>query len=420
MGLILLVAATVIGQRPLPAQEKWTSRSPVMSAFQGRSFGAIAFGGGMYVGIGSPYSALLSPGLLATSPDGVSWTTRNIDTAATLLDVCYGAGRFVAVGTEGVILASDDGTVWSAQSTSNGSRVRFVSVTYGAGLFVAVCLTDNAPAPVRGRSIYTSSDGKAWTPRVAMAQEFMKVAYNGARFAAISGGGDTYISSDGITWILGGSSVIAFADTVLKFTAANGLFVGVGMYGYIISSPDGVTWTKREISASANFQLQGVVGTPFGFIAVGFEATGYDREAPTVGTNSVVLTSADGVAWSRRMVGLATPLVGVVFGDGQAVVVGINGAVLTTDDLSTFRVRAAPVVIYSAASGPTGFAATGTDGFILSSADGLNWNAQTDGTGSVLRGLTYGAGLFVGVGTSSRLLYQRPLTNRLSKEGGSG
>ena len=46
-------------------------------------------------------------GALASSPDGVTWTTRTSGTTVTLHDVTHGDGRYVAVGQGGKILVSE-------------------------------------------------------------------------------------------------------------------------------------------------------------------------------------------------------------------------------------------------------------------------------------------------------------------------
>jgi hypothetical protein len=50
------------------------------------------------------------------------------------------------------------------------------------------------------------------------------------------------------------------------------------------------------------------------------------------------------------------------------------------------------------------FVAVGSDGTILTSPDGINWMARTSGTSNGLIGVAYGNGLFVAVGEDGAIL----------------
>jgi len=86
----------------------------------------------------------------------------------------------------------------------------------------------------------------------------------------------------------------------------NGTFVAVGSYGEILTSPDGVTWTRRDSGTEKD--LSGVaygVGT---FIAVG--------------SYGEILTSPDGLAWTERCSGTSSLLKEVSYGNDTFVAVG--------------------------------------------------------------------------------------------------
>src|ERR1700730_1161734 len=63
--------------------------------------------------------------------DGLaSWTLRSSPGTNDLFGVAFGNGQFVAVGDQGTILTSGDGTNWMAQSSGTASRlstVRFLN-----------------------------------------------------------------------------------------------------------------------------------------------------------------------------------------------------------------------------------------------------------------------------------------------------
>ena len=102
----------------------------------------------------------------------------------------------------------------------------------------------------------------------------------------------------------------------------NGLFVAVGEAGTILTSPDGVTWTRQN--SNTLFNLYGVSYANNQFIAVG---------------DSVVLSgSSDGVTWSVEDVSgtLSLPLNGVCYANGQFVAVG-NNQIMTSADGSNWN-----------------------------------------------------------------------------------
>ncbi|MDP2645520.1 MAG: Ig-like domain-containing protein, partial [Desulfobacterales bacterium] len=77
-------------------------------------------------------------GVITTSPDGVTWTSRILG-VPWLRDIVWSGTQFVAVGGGGVIFTSPDGITWSSQTpvaTSNLGKViwtgtQFLAVGYG-------------------------------------------------------------------------------------------------------------------------------------------------------------------------------------------------------------------------------------------------------------------------------------------------
>jgi hypothetical protein len=66
--------------------------------------------------------------------DGTTWSL--IPVSNYLNSVTYGNGQFVAVGNDGMILNSTDGTTWTRINSENMNSL--FSVTYGNKEFVAV------------------------------------------------------------------------------------------------------------------------------------------------------------------------------------------------------------------------------------------------------------------------------------------
>jgi hypothetical protein len=87
----------------------------------------------------------------------------------------------------------------------------------------------------------------------------------------------------------------------------------VGLGGTILTSPDGVTWTRR--TSGTNSELRGVAYGDGLFVAVG---------------DGTILTSPDGVSWTRQTPPTGNWLYGVTYGNGRFVAVGMYGIILTS------------------------------------------------------------------------------------------
>jgi hypothetical protein len=80
-------------------------------------------------------------------------------------------------------MTSPDGITWTARTTPTPSR-QWRSVTYGAGLFVAVATTGT------GDRVMTSPDGINWTNRVSSADNnWNDVTFDNGRFVAVANSG---------------------------------------------------------------------------------------------------------------------------------------------------------------------------------------------------------------------------------------
>jgi hypothetical protein len=118
-----------------------------------------------------------------------------------------------------------------------------------------------------------------------------------------------------------------------------------------------------------------------------------------VGWNGAILTSPDGVSWTRRTSGTSDTLWDVAYGNGTFVVVGRNGTILTSPDGVSWTAQTSPTSndLYAVTYGNGLFVAVGWNGAILTSPDGVNWTQRTSETVNGLNGVTYGNGTFVAV-----------------------
>jgi hypothetical protein len=112
----------------------------IVDSFPGSTLFGIASGN---IGTGDEATiAVGGAGLIAgsfyqtTNASSTGWITETSGTTNALEAIIFANGLFVAVGTDGTVLSSPDGSTWTTQ---NSGTFNFLSsVTYGNGLFVAV------------------------------------------------------------------------------------------------------------------------------------------------------------------------------------------------------------------------------------------------------------------------------------------
>ena len=282
----------------------------------------VGYGNGLFVALSSTLSSV------ATSADGRSWTSR---TAISAQHFAYGNGIYVCAGSGYSSAASQDGTTWTAGQLpyySGYNRPSFRSLCYGAGLFVALIVTDELGDSVP--RIATSTDGVTWTNRTLpagsvpayVAAYYDQIAYGNGLFVAISSSLRNLVtSSDGVNWSLysgvipsGNWSNIAFGGG-LFFACDYGTGQGSRYY---MTSADGQTWGRGSHYVTADWR--GVAYGDGGFVLV---SSGTPSTSLTVGAASGVL----GDVWSQRAFPSNNGWRSVAFGGGRFVAVNYGSAV---------------------------------------------------------------------------------------------
>lgn len=294
---------------PFPASsaplDNWHVRNSVPGGY---TLNAVAYGNGMFVAVGRQ-------GTILSSPDGTTWTPQTSGTSATFHGVTHGNDLFVAVGDAGTIFTSPDGKSWTAQTSGTGLSLD--SVTYGNGIFVVVS---------GGSTNLTSPDGVNWTIRNSF--EMGRIAFSDGRFVALGIGNSYYVSQDGTNWTF--KLIVLEPQGVYSGIAIhNGTYVIVGVHlaiGFsppvlveqIITSPNGDDWTLAYRSAQSGKMFLGLTHGNGYFVAVG--------------QGGAVHVSTDGSSWNN--VTTATDSVhGVVYGNRTFVAVGENGLIIQSDPM---------------------------------------------------------------------------------------
>jgi len=212
-------------------------------------------------------------------------------------------------------------------------------------------------------------------------------------FVAVGLGPDGVLTSpDGTLWT--GARVGNALHTVI---CGGGTFVAAGLHGEIVTSSDGVTWTKRSSGTDA-----WLTGVAFG-----------NQKFVVVGDNGTILTSSDGgVTWTRMSCPITNQLRGVTYGSGTFVAVGLGHRaagdyycpVLTSTDGVTWAQQGTQADCYGLAYEDGAFVALGSDGHMMTSPDGGTWTVRHCGTSNNLLDTACGNGSVVVVGGAGTIL----------------
>jgi hypothetical protein len=294
---------------------------------------------------------------------GYSWTAQNSGTNANFRNICFGAGRWLAVGTsggtgitaestdgsnwsltqqsaaidydmnnascanntflavaEGGILVSSDGTSWAQATinTPNSSNYpqQLTAAAYGGGVWVVV---DNLFLTEEGWGILTSTDGATWNETIVTGSyaQPTSIAYGNGTFVIVGYGGLIMTSTNGSTWTAGNlSSGVA----IMSIVFANGQFVAVTNSGESLISTDGNNWS----SYSDNNQYPNGIAYGGGIYLI----------LGTLSGGSVAV-STDGQNWTNATSYLpgglsADALTSAAYGNSMFVAVGNNGEIGTS------------------------------------------------------------------------------------------
>jgi hypothetical protein len=234
--------------------------------------------------------------------------------------------------------------------------------------------------------------------------EYKDVVYGngvfvGLRSMGFPGGQEIVISNDGITWEGTGAALC----TRSSLSYANGRFF-VGDCSTVLISSDGRNWDRHPIPWES--------GQIFGRTAYGngiYVAIGGSSPSAII-SSGTVLTSTDGITWSRSHIGSPAELIDIAYGNGIFVAVGrtwregyLHGVLLTSADgiIWTDRTPENTSQLRGIAFGGNIFVAVAirstwnilSDSEILISQDGINWSSEFQ-RGVILDSVVYGNGVF--------------------------
>lgn len=302
---------------------------------QPQALNGIAFGHGQFVAVGDA-------GRLLTSADGERWTLRDSGTGLALRAVASTQKGFVAVGDLGTILTSVDGAHWLRQEPVTIGDLRGVASAGGRIVVVGSIPRPSSPFPDDEDVILTSLDGATWT----RASIYLPLRFLGIRLHAVTASPTRFVavgthfrkpvtfgailsSEDGLAWTRRDDS----AFPALSGVAANRVrFVGVGADTFagfpspplVVESTDGAVWTQVA-KGSPGGRLNAATWTGTRFVAVGAPP---DRAGAGPPGDATVLVSGSGFDWTLEESHSQQDLLGVAAGGSAEVAVGSGGAIL--------------------------------------------------------------------------------------------
>lgn len=184
----------------------WTTPSSAVTTWTARYGNSSNINAGAYNG-SNLYVVGGTSGFLATSPDGITWTSRTSGFGTNAIySIAYGNGLWVAVGDNAVITTSTDGITWTARTSGFGASDSINHVIYANSLWVAV---GRGGGTTNTGGITYSSDGLTWTRKsqsVTIGTTYGMVSWNGTNWVVVgqnSTNNYLYASTPSGTWTAG-------------------------------------------------------------------------------------------------------------------------------------------------------------------------------------------------------------------------
>ncbi len=263
------------------------------------------------------FIAVGQDGLRLASADGVTWTNTQLGKEGeTYRATVAGNGLVVAVGSYGgdnILAATADGKTWKT-GKQEAKYVRYLrGLAFGNGSFLGL---GGDPGSVGSSKPFTmhSRDGLDWEgPFEVSGKHILRRAVWGKdRFVAVGDRGRRAMSLDGKEWK--DAAEARAIDTLVDVAFGNSAFVGVGLHGLRVASTDGLTWSE-PLRGEEGEHLNSVLFAGNRFVAVGAGATYF---------------SNDGKSWDRQPNENAPQV--AAFGAGQFIGAAWKGRLFASTD----------------------------------------------------------------------------------------
>ena len=358
----------------------------------------VAHGSGLFTAVGER-------GFIATSPDGATWTTRTSGLTNHINRVAWLDTAFYAMTDGGKVLTSPTGATWTAVNTG------------ATNALYATAASTNSQV-VAGDVEVRLRDVSSWTnqltapvPLPAPAWTYFASLWIGSEYL-LAGRSGMFVegfktnATSRLGWHPHSNPIRHWLWAVGRFRS---YYAAVGDRGTILTSPNGIDWDLELVpNGVTNTIFLGVGGSTNIFLAVG---------------------SAGAIAWSTNLLiwteitprPTTNDLQGVAYANGQFIVSGGRGVVLTSSNGVNWTSRTSGTTNFlsSLAPFPGGLVATGDRGTVLTSTNGINWTARTSGTTNWLYHASYVGGLMLAVGENGIILTTTNAVNWTARTSGT-
>jgi hypothetical protein len=293
---------------------KWTALLSNLFGIGTSAVNAIAYGNGVFVAVGWIVGG---DGRMAYSANGINWTNippgtdNSVSTTfgtgynSFIRNVAFGDGKFVAVGHNGKMAYSADGTHWTAIPSGTGPGKSgfsadgiIMNIGYGNGTFVAVGsgMTYSTDGGMNWTTIPVGSANNTTTTFGLSA--INDVIYGNGKFIAVGHDAKMAYSANGVNWTAippgntNGTTTSfgtyynsdigkTLGTPIFSLAFSDNRFVAGGYVGKMAYSANGINWyaiPPGTGSGASTFELDGgsaINSIAYGngkFVAVGYEA----------------------------------------------------------------------------------------------------------------------------------------------------
>jgi len=315
-----------------------------------------------------------------------SWTAGNALPTTGFASLAYGGGVFVAVGSTANATSSGDGVTWISRTIPTLGSGSYSAVTYGNGYFVALQTGGTATA--------VSSNGVSWTASTNALPSnttWTSIAYGNGRFVALAATGaiaicyNVQLGASALTWASAPTavgtttSVLSSTYTWTQVRYGGGLFFAIAQGTSICAtSPDGITWSVQAMPSSSNWKAL-AFGNPISN-TIGAQPIWVAGSA-TSGTIGASIRTGATTAGRIKLTSGAISEIRIVepgsgYSKGNVTATTVTTNVITVDD--TFGLVDSMSVVFTGAS--TGGLVTSTIYYVIGSTIVLNTSFKVSAT----------------------------------------
>lgn len=262
-------------------------------------------------GIASRAGSSGTAGLLAIADNGQLLTLTNVSNANANFTT-KGLGRsIISYATDG----SNGHVVIGRSPLASVNYTSHRYSTYG-GIYYATSSPSSLSINTSWTQIGDDDDSA----------KFTSVTYGAGVYVAVGQNGNVYSSSGGSTWSVRSSGTTRHLYKVYYASTA-ALFIAVGENGTVITSPDGITWTTRSIGYSYCLYdvVQGSLSGTSYFVVVGQTGSAYDGTTTPAILYSTAITNP---AWTQSTIpsNIQKTIDGIGYANDRFLVTGHNSS----------------------------------------------------------------------------------------------